>query len=131
MSYNPAENVDIARVAQEQGIDWRFLLALRKAENGGPGREFGVLAVPAPTWADQATVAARTIRRTLGRYWQHVKTDPWDETTHGYSADFIRYFSAGGPGWPGYAPRGAENDPTDLNAHHVRNLMAGYTAACA
>ena len=126
MAYNAAEDVDIVRIAQQQGIDWRLLRALRRTENGGEGRQFGVLAVPAPTWTEQATVAARTIRHTLGRYWEFVKRDPWDEALAGYSHDFLRYFSTGGPGWPGYAPLGAENDPRDLNANHLTNLLAYY-----
>lgn len=126
MAYNPAEDIDIMRIAQAQGIDGRFLKALRRTENGASGREFGILAVPAPTWTEQATVAARTIRHTLGRYWEHVKADPWDEARAGYSHDFCRYFSTGGPGWAGYAPLGAANDPTQLNANHLPNLLAYY-----
>src|SRR5689334_23668117 len=79
MSYNPAEDFDIKAVATQHGIDWRLLKALRQAENGSAGREFGVLAVSARTWTEQAEVAARTIRHTIGRYWQHVKADPWED----------------------------------------------------
>ena len=129
MSYNQAEDVDIARIAQQQGVDWRFLKALRRTENGAGGREWGVLAVPAPTYTEQGTVAARTIRHTLGRYWQHVQQDPWDESLGGYTHDFVRYFSTGGPGWAGYAPLGADNDPDGLNANHLHNLLAFYDAA--
>jgi hypothetical protein len=128
MAYSPTEDVDIARVATEQGIDWRFLKALRRTENGGPGREFGVLAVPAPSWTDQATIAARTIRHTLGRYWENVRKDPWGEAARGYQDDFVRYFSQGGPGWAGYCPLHAPNDPTNLNPNHARNLLAFYAA---
>lgn len=131
MAYNPAEDIDIRRVATEQGIDWLFLRALRRTENGGDGRQFGVLSVSAPTWTEQATVAARTIRHTLGRYWQNTHLDPWDEAVGGYSPTFVRYFSAGGIGWTGYAPAGAANDPTGLNANHARNLEAFYRPTVA
>ena len=125
-NYNPAEDADIERIAAAQGVDWRFLKALRRTEDGGSGRQFGVLSVPAPTWTDQATIAARTIRHTLGRYWENVRDDPWDEAKAGYANDFIHYFSSGGAGWPGYCPLGAANDPTGLNAHHYPNLLAFY-----
>ena len=130
MPYTVAEDADMLHIADRHGIDWRLLKALRETENGGPGREFGVLTVPAPTWHDQADVAARTIRHTLGRYWQHIKMDPWSERLDAYSPDFLRYFSAGGPGWTGYCPVHAENDPTGLNVHHVGNLTRFYEAAC-
>jgi len=130
MSYNPAEDFDIKAVATQHGIDWRLLKALRQAENGSAGREFGVLAVSARTWTEQAEVAARTIRHTIGRYWQHVKADPWDDQVGAHTGDFLRYFSVGGPGYAGYAPLGADNDPTQLNDHHAANLLRLYGSAC-
>lgn len=129
MAYNAAEDFDIKAVAIQHGIDWRILKALRQTENGSSGREFGVLAVPAVTWTEQAEVAARTIRHTIGRYWQHIKVDPWDDQTGAHTGDFVRYFSVGGPGWPGYAPLGAGNDPGHLNEHHAVNLLRLYGAA--
>src|SRR5882724_8162638 len=45
-----------------------------------------------------------------------------------YSPEFILYFSQGGPGYPGYARVGVLNDPTNLNANHVRNLTNAYAA---
>lgn len=123
-----SEMAIISQVAAEFGIDADFLAALRRAENGGPGREFGVLSVPAPTYMDQVTIAARTIRNTVTRY-EEAFGIPATEGGR-YTEDFIRKFSGGWraplPSYPGYAPLGAGNDPTGLNANHARNLLAFY-----
>lgn len=53
----PWEQEAIIRIARQAGVDPRLLAAVRLTENGGPGREFGVLSVPAPTYDDQERVA--------------------------------------------------------------------------
>ena len=121
-----APRVDESRVikstADRAGVDPAFLQALRRAENGGPGREFGVLSVPAPTYDDQARVAAETIRRNVERFEQ--KGGPAIDPASGrYTKDFVEFFSSR------YAPVGAANDPTGLNRHHARNLMRLYAQA--
>lgn len=113
------------RVADETGADLELLGALRKVENGGPGRELGVLSVSAPTIEDQYTVAARTIRNTMNRYTANTGQNPYSVGGR-LSHDFLRYFSSGGPGYPGYAPIGASNDPAGLNHNHYPNLVAWY-----
>ena len=128
---DPAEQAKIEGVGRARGVDFRFLVALRETENGGPGREFGVLVVHAPTWDDQANAAAVTIRHTIGRFWINTGADPWDDPTARYSDYFVRYFSRGGPGYDGYAPLGADNDPKGLNANHYKNLTMFYRQACA
>jgi hypothetical protein len=111
----------IDRTAEGAGIDPAFLQALRRAENGGPGREFGVLSVPAPTYQEQARVAAESIRRNVERFAERggQAVDP----TGRYTPDFIAFFSSR------YAPVGAANDPRGLNRHHARNLLRLYTEA--
>lgn len=112
------EDRTIFGIAQQIGIDARLLAAIRKAENGGPGREFGVVSTPAPTYHEQATIAANTIRNNVARY----------ETERGYSAvvngrytdEFIRYLSGI------YAPIGVANDPTGLNVNWTRNVSNFY-----
>lgn len=126
MSYTSQEDPKILSVASKQGIDWRLLRALRETENGGPGKEFGVLDMHADTWDQQAEIAARTIRHTVGRYWMHFGSDPWDDTVGRYSPAFLAYFSRGGPGYAGYAPLHVANDPNDLNANHLGNLTRFY-----
>jgi hypothetical protein len=105
-------------------VDPRFLGALRRAENGGPGREFGVLSVSAPTYEDQVRLAAASIRRNVERFEAsgRVAVDP---ATGRYSEEFIRFFSNR------YAPVGAANDPTGLNQHHARNLIRLYAQAAS
>jgi hypothetical protein len=128
------EQAVILEIAEEFSIDPAALAAIRIIENGAPGREFGVLSVSAPSYRDQATVAARTLRNTLERYEVNVQRSPHGPDGH-YTEDFLRYFSRGGPGYAGYAPynpdtgQSAENDPRGLNAHHFPNLVTVYGAS--
>lgn len=125
------ERFKIYAVALKHGVDPRFLAALRQTENGRAGREFGVLGLgaDADTWQEQAEVAARTIRHTVGRFARNVSAwGWWDEARGAYSEAFLAYFSHGGPGYDGYAPLGAGNDPTHLNANHLKNLTTYYNA---
>jgi len=109
----------IRAAALQAAIDPRFLHALRRAENGGPGREFGVLSVPAPTYQDQARVAAESIRRNVERFDAQGRS-AIDPATGRYTEEFIRFFSSR------YAPIGAGNDPAGLNRSHARNLIRLY-----
>lgn len=117
-----------AVVAMKHGIDHRLLIALRATENGGPGREFGVLDPACRTWDEQAEWAARTIRHTVSRFAVHVgeRVEWWDDHHGRYTEAFLLYFSRGGPGYDGYAPLKAANDPTGLNANHWPNLARYY-----
>ena len=114
-----AEDALIREAATRAAIDPRLLSALRRAENGAPGREFGVLSVPAPTYADQVRLAAGSIRRSLGRF-EATGRAAIDPATGRYTDEFIRFFSNR------YAPVAAANDPTGLNRHHSRNLLRLY-----
>jgi len=118
--FTAARELDIIEsTAAREAIDPRFLQAIRRIENGGPGREFGVLSVPAPTYEDQARVAAETVHRNVERLEKlgKVAVDP---ATGRYTEEFVRFFSSR------YAPVGAANDPTGLNQNHVRNLIRVY-----
>ena len=114
----------IRETAERAGVDVEFLTPLRKIENGGPGRELGVLSVPAPTYEAQARVAAETIRRNLQRF-EATGGQPIDSRTGRYTEEFVRSFSAR------YAPIGAANDPTNLNRHHAPNLIRRYAQLSA
>ena len=116
-----SEEAVIRQTAERKGIDPDFLRAIRRVENGRPGREFGVLSVSAPTYRDQANVAAETVRRTIARF-ERTGRHAIDATGR-YTAEFIRFFSIR------YAPVGAANDPTTLNRHHTRNLLRAYGVA--
>lgn len=116
------EKALIRGAASRAAVDPRFLGALRRAENGGPGREFGVLSVPAPTYEDQARLAAASIRRNVERF-EATGRAAIDPATGRYTEEFIRFFSNR------YAPVGAANDPSGLNRHHARNLIRLYAQA--
>lgn len=122
-----------AVVAMLHGIDHRLLIALRETENGREDRAFGVLGfgAAADTWDEQADIAARTIRHTIGRYARaHPEFDWWDDAAGRYHEAFLLYFSRGGSGYDGYAPLRTANDPTGLNANHFPNLAHFYSALC-
>ncbi|HSW50654.1 MAG TPA: hypothetical protein VLH09_10790 [Bryobacteraceae bacterium] len=116
------EAAAIVREASRARIDPALLAALRRTENGRPGREFGVLSVPAEGLDAQTRVAANTVRNTIARFEQAggVALDP---TTGRYTEAFLRFLSSR------YAPCGAANDPAGLNRHHAVNLIALYWKA--
>jgi len=95
-----------------------LLLAIRKAENGKKGREFGILHPkcdaemkkrPKETLDIQAGWAAATIRKNIAR---------WEKD--GKKEDFITYLSRK------YAPVGAKNDPDGLNKNWIKNVKYWY-----
>ena len=118
------EQETIRRIGQAQNVDPEFLAALRRTENGRAGREFGVLSVPAPTYEDQARIAAQTIAANRQRFEAQgqAATDP---ISGRFTPDFIRFFSSA------YAPLGAANDPTGLNQAHAGNLARFYGTSAA
>jgi hypothetical protein len=106
------EQEAIVRIARDVGVDPVALAAIRLAEQGGAGREFGVLSVPAPSYEDQARVAAQSIAANMQRAGVASITD-----------EFWRVMGAR------WAPEGAANDPTGLNRHWVRNVSAAFTGS--
>ncbi len=82
-----------------------ILLAIGRAENGGPGKEFGILNDKANTYRKQAGWCAATIRKNFERWEKSDSEDP-----------FIEYLGKI------YCPVGAENDPTGLNKHWITNV---------
>lgn len=128
---SPTEMSLLRQAAQQHGIDAGMLRALALVEQGptvqgpeGPTKGLGVISVPAPTLEEQADVAGRTTANTLTKYRRAIGKEPIEAQQ--YTPDFLRYFSRGGPGYPGYAPRGAANDPTNLNENHLRLLLQHY-----
>ena len=99
-------------------------MALRRVENGGPGREFGILSVAAEGLDAQARMAANTVKNTIARFEQSggVVADP---ASRHYTEEFLTFLSAR------YAPVNAANDPAGLNRHHAANLVALYRKASA
>lgn len=80
-----------------------IVAAIRYAENGRAGREYGILHPRVkPTYRSQAGWCAATVQKNYDR-WNKV-------------GDFIEFLGAR------YCPVGADNDPTGLNRHWVGNV---------
>jgi len=85
----------------------KVVIAIRKAENGGPGREFGILGVGADTYSSQAGWAVCTVVKNYYR-WVQYKRDRVEP--------FVVFLGKR------YCPVGAGNDPGGLNVHWVKNV---------
>lgn len=113
------EQAIILETATRKGIDPLALAAIRLAENGGPGKEFGVLSVSAPTYQAQADIAANSLKNSEGRYRDARGITPKDGAGR-YTPDFWTFFAAR------WAPIDAANDPQGLNRYWLTNVTAFY-----
>jgi len=124
----------LTAAAGRYGIERLFLISLAAIENGpvvpsaeGTTRGLGMLPkAKYPTFEQQASGSALTIANHVRSYEENLGRSAY-EGSH-YSPEFIAYFSQGGPGYDGYARVGVLNDPTNLNANHLRNLTNAYAA---
>jgi hypothetical protein len=90
-----------------------IVAAIRHAENGAAGREYGVLGAgvrrdmkrKGDTYRPQAGWCAATVQKTFDR---------WKKA--GSPGDFITFLGKR------YCPVGAENDPNGLNRHWIKNV---------
>lgn len=114
-----SEDQIISDTASRVGVDARLLAAIRVAENGGPGREFGVLSVSAPDYQSQAQIAARSIQNNQQRYESATGQSATDSTGR-FTESFIAFM---GQRW---APIGAGNDPSGLNINWIGNVASAY-----
>jgi len=110
----------ILAVAEEYNIDPKFLAALRKTENGGAGKEMGILGYETKNFRDQVRLAARTIQNNEKRFSKVFNNKPVVKVGGKYTAEFLVAFSSR------YAPEGVANDPGNLNSNHVKNLARFY-----
>lgn len=104
----------IKKAAERNGIqyqsnDWYLLLAIRMAENGRPGQEFGIMNKKAYNLDLQAAWCACTIRN------QH-KRSGIKEVNEKYLLSLANR----------YCPVGAENDPQGLNKNWIKNVTYHY-----
>jgi hypothetical protein len=104
----------IIKAAERNGIkfgsdDWYLLLAIRKAENGKSGREWGIMNPKANTEELQAAWCACTIRN------EH-KRSGIDEVNDTYIESLAKR----------YCPVGAKNDPKRLNKNWIKNVKYWY-----
>lgn len=113
----------IMNAAQRNGIEphhherLAMLFAIRRVENGGHGKQFGVLAPNAG--AKKGETFLQSLDRQAGhasvgvingekRHQEHIAS--------GGTMGFVEHF---GQRW---APQGVANDPTNLNRHWVKNV---------
>ncbi len=121
-----SEDYIINYTAERVGVDVNLLKAIRKAENGGKGIEFGI--IPTKKYENdkgivengefrkykndfekQASWCAWTIKRNLKRF---------DKSN--YDGDFISFLQEK------YCPIGVENDPDGLNKNWEDNVKDFY-----
>ena len=92
-----------------------IVAAIRHAENGRAGREYGILGAGVQrdmkrrgeTYRTQAGWCAATVQKTYDRW-----------TKAGKPGDFVTFLGKR------YCPVGADNDPQGLNRHWVKNVTA-------
>lgn len=125
------ENRLIEETAKRVGVEYKLLRAIRKAENGKEGLEFGVIPIPdykkdngkkengkiipyKNSLEKQATWSAWTIRKNKQRY------DKLPETEKRKYADYIDYLG------DIYSPIKAKNDPKGLNKNWEKNVRKFY-----
>jgi hypothetical protein len=83
-----------------------IVAAIRYAENGGKGKEYGILHPRVkPTYRSQAGWCAATVQKNYDRW---VKA--------GRKGEFIVFLGNR------YCPVGAENDPNGLNKNWIKNV---------
>lgn len=83
-----------------------IVAAIRYAENGGAGREYGILHPRVkPTYRSQAGWCAATVQKNYDRW-----------TKAGSKGPFINFLGRR------YCPIGADNDPNGLNKHWIPNV---------
>lgn len=118
------ESALITSQANYFGVDPLWIETIRKVENGGPGREFGVLSVPAPTYGEQLRVCCATVQARLWNFTRNPFKLQQVSHTHSrlrYTEDFILWFASF------WAPLHAKNDPLNLNANWGANAISVYT----
>ena len=87
-----------------------YVAAIRYAENGRAGREYGILAKRVkPTYRSQAGWCAATVQKNYDRW---VKA--------GKRGEFVVFLGNR------YCPVGADNDPNGLNKHWIGNVRKFY-----
>lgn len=124
---NPGDNEEQAILSESAsgGVDPRFIAAIRMAENGGPGKQYGILGIGAATLESQLHSAVVTIQHFLSAYSTDTGYSPTGYDGR-YTEDFIYYVANGGPSHGGWAPIGASNDPNHLNENWLSNVLNNY-----
>lgn len=101
------------------GVDAFYVAAIRVAENGRPGREFGVLSESAPSYDAQLRATCVSVRNETLRY------GPNGFEYNGrfcYQRKFVDVFAKR------WAPPLVVNDPHNLNANWPDDCWEAYLA---
>ena len=94
-----------------------ILMAIRRHENGGKGRQFGVLHPYRPkTYRSQCAWCADSIKRNRIRYENKYK----EKVTLGNIEVFIRFMGRR------YCPVGVKNDPKGLNKYWIPGVTSWF-----
>jgi hypothetical protein len=112
------EKPRIAAFAAHHGVDPDFIESIRFAENGAPGREFGVLSVRAPSYEAQLNVCCASVAHRLSEYDGNPLAYIFGKLR--YRREFARAFAAR------WAPMDAQNDPDRLNVNWLDNVWGAY-----
>ena len=115
------EQTQIRDMAAHIGVPALMLAAIRLAENGRPGREFGVLSEAADTYESQARICALSIRNNTYRFAVKTKEWPIDKATGQLSRGFVEFMALR------WAPVGTSNDPDRLNVHWPGNVWRAFS----
>lgn len=105
--------------AARRNLDPAFIMAIREAENGGPGIEFGVEPPGSYDYAGQLAVTVATVAHRLESYPGNPLARNANQQIV-YNARFLAYFASI------WAPVGATNDPHGLNANWLENCTKAY-----
>ena len=90
-----------------------IVAAIRYAENGGQGKEYGILHPRANTYRKQAGWCAKTVSNKYKAWKELVRKGKLDDG----NKSFLIYLGSK------YAPIGADNDPHGLNKNWVPNVQ--------
>lgn len=116
------ETPQIEHAAEEFNVDPFFIAAIRQAENGPPGKDYGVEVAGVDTYSEQLQSTCASVRHRLVTYAGNplfvMRSATVDRLV--YSNNFIAYFQSI------WAPIGADNDPAGENKNWLKNAGDAY-----
>jgi hypothetical protein len=117
---------------------YALLFAIREAEKGRKGFEFGIISAKNTDLETQCRYACETIINNVKRFYQYLQEGERSALSERREDELCSRSVEGKPGFPlkyndfitflgsRYAPAGADNDPHNLNSHWVRNVKFFY-----
>lgn len=83
----------IEQASDDYNVDPAFIKSVREQENGGDGKQFGVISVAAPTYDDQLRICCITVAHRLASYSGNPLTRGPVSRRLVYSNDWIKSFA--------------------------------------